>query len=118
MADAVYHFDHAKVQRAIEVAQQPYRDRDLRAVSEISTAQPPNLRLNVACISVVSQGNEVCLELPLGLGQVCLPIDLPDGTAAQACLSICTIWGIPTGVCVRVTVGGIELVGQCFGFGC
>src|SRR5690349_15734982 len=96
---AVYGFQPQAVDRAMELARTPYRNRDLRAATNIAGAQPPNLRVHAACISVVSQGNEVCLDLPLGLGQVCLPINLPDGEVAQACLDICTTFGIPTGVC-------------------
>jgi hypothetical protein len=62
------------------------------------------------------RNGKVCLSLPLGLGSICLPIPLhiPDGTAASACLSIRTVWGFPTGVCVSVSALGNEIVRKCF----
>jgi hypothetical protein len=117
---AEYYFDDGAVNRALEAARQPYEGRDLRAVSEIDLTQPPQLRIRAQCISVVSEDHKVCLTLPFKLGRVCLPLpfDLPDGTAARACISICTFLGVPSGACVRVTVGGEEVVEQCFGFSC
>jgi hypothetical protein len=113
-------FDDEAVSRAIEAAGRRWEGKDLRTITEIPTTENPDLSIRAQCISVTSGNNEVCLRLPLGLGNVCLPIpfDLPDGTAASACLYICTRWGIPMGVRVRVTAGGIELVEQSFGFGC
>jgi hypothetical protein len=69
------------------------------------------------CISVTVTNNKVCLNLPLGIGSVCLPIpfNIPNGTAAQACLTICTTWGIPTGVKVTVSVAGVTIVSKVFG---
>jgi hypothetical protein len=118
---AEYSFDDDAISRTIERAQQRYAGRDFRAAPDLSDPQSGTLRLRAQCISVVSGDNEVCLRLPLGLGKVCLPLpfDLPDGTAAQACLSICHgPFNIPTGVCVTVRVGGVEVVEQCFGFSC
>jgi hypothetical protein len=44
---------------------------------------------------------QTCLNLPLGIGKVCLPVpsSVPNGTAAEACIGICTTWKIPT--CIR-----------------
>lgn len=69
------------------------------------------------CVSVTVEGNKVCLNLPLGIGKVCIPIPIsfPNGTAAQACLSICTTWGIPTGVKVTVSILGQVVVQKSFG---
>lgn len=69
------------------------------------------------CISVTVSGGKICVNLPLGIGTVCIPIPIsfPDGTAAQACLSICTTWGIPTGVKVTVSVLGQTIVEKSFG---
>ena len=71
------------------------------------------------CATVTVSGGRVCLNLPLGIGQVCIPIPIsfPDGTVAKACLSICSTWGIPTGVQVTVSVagqtGGRQSLGRC-----
>jgi hypothetical protein len=69
------------------------------------------------CISVTVNNNQICLNLPLGIGSVCLPIpiSIPNGTAAQACLSICTTFGIPTGVSVTVSVAGQVIISKSFG---
>jgi len=113
-----YSFSEEAVSRALEAARKPYEGRDLRA--DIPTSQSPSLRSIGDCVDLTSGASEVCLRLPLGLGRHCisLPFDLPDGVAAQACLYICTTWGIPTGVSVRVTVGGFTVADQSFGWGC
>lgn len=66
---------------------------------------------------MVVDGGKICLELPLGLGRFCFPIPpvFPNGTAAQACLSICTTWGIPTGVRVTVSIAGNVILEKTFG---
>lgn len=118
---AEYHsFSEEAVSKALETARRPFEGADMRSMTEISSSQNPNLRVLAECISVTSGNREVCLNLPLGLGNVCipLPIDLPDGTAAQVCLHICTTWGIPTGVKVEISVGGMKVVEQSFGWGC
>jgi hypothetical protein len=112
-------FDDEAISRVLEVAKRPHQETDLRAITEISPAVRP-LSLNAACISIVTSNNQVCLNLPLGLGSVCIPIpfNIPDGTVVQACLDICTFWGIPTGACLRISFEGQQIVSQCFGFGC
>ena len=73
--------------------------------------------VNAECISVTVQNHQVCLNLPLGIGSICLPIpiSIPDGTAAQACLDICTTWGFPTGVRVTVSALGHVIIEKSFG---
>jgi hypothetical protein len=115
-----YHsFSDEAVSSALEAARRPHEGRDLRAVTEISSSESP-MRILAECISITVNNHQVCLNLPLGLGSACLPVpaNIPSGTAAQACLRICTIFGIATGVCVQVIVGGVVIVEQCFGFGC
>lgn len=69
------------------------------------------------CISVSVANHKICLNLPLGIGKVCLPlpINVPNGKAAKACLTICTRFGIPTGVKVTVSVAGVTIVSKKFG---
>ena len=112
-----YRFNEGAISKALDAAAKPFGERNR---SQIDTSQNPNLRTIGDCIDLRSGESEVCLDLPLGLGDVCLPLpfDLPDGVAAQACLYICTTWGFPTGVSVRVTVGGFTVVEQSFGWGC
>jgi hypothetical protein len=114
--DEYYSFDDEAVSSALEAARQPYEATDLQAIAEISS-ESGELSVLAQCISVTVRNRRVCLNLPLGLPRVCIPIpvNIKDGTAAQACLSICTFWGIPTGACVRVVVGGVVVVKRCFG---
>ncbi|MDT0353608.1 hypothetical protein [Pseudonocardia charpentierae] len=110
-------FDDEAVSKTLEAARQPYEGTDLTAVTEISPAVSAGLELRAQCITVTSGNHRVCVNLPLGLGRACLPLpfDLPDGTAVQACLSIRTgPFGIPTGVCVTLFVGGEQIVRKCF----
>ena len=93
-----------------------FEGRDLRAVSDVSALDGGELELRAACISIDSRNNKVCLKLPLGIGQVCIPVpfDIPDGSVVRACLSIRTKWGIPTGVCVKLYVAGEKIASKCF----
>ena len=111
-------FNEEKIQQALEAAS---RHNDTVGVKTAGDA--PNLLAGgeyaalAQCISVTVGDHKVCLNLPFGIGSVCipLPISVPEGTAAQACLSICTTWGIPTGVKVTVSVGGVTVVTKSFG---
>lgn len=75
------------------------------------------LCLLAECISVKVEDNKVCLELPLNLGKECIPIpvEIPNGTVASACLHVCTTWGIPTGVRVIVAVAGAVVAEMTWG---
>jgi hypothetical protein len=110
-----YSFDEKTVQEAVESAKQHFSSFTVEEFSA-STADAA-LSISGGCISVVTQNNKVCVKLPLGFGQHCLPlpVHIPNGTAAQACLTICTTWGFPTGVKVSVIVASITVVSQAFG---
>jgi hypothetical protein len=113
-----YHsFDEEAITRTLEAARAPHEGRDLREMTQVAVTERGELELRAACISITSGNHRVCLNLPLGLGQVCIPLpfDLPDGTAVRACLSIRTgIFGIPTGVCVSLSVAGEQIARRCF----
>jgi hypothetical protein len=115
--DEEFHaFDDAAVTATLEAARETFGAGDVREITEISPTNSGELELRAQCLSIESANRRVCLKLPLGLGRVCIPLpfDLPDGTAVQACVSIRTIWpGIPTGVCVRITAAGQQLVKRC-----
>ena len=112
-------FDDKAVSEALEAAREPYQGQDLMALGADSAIRQSSGELHVLaqCIGVSVQERRVCLNLPLGFGSACLPIpiNIPDGTAAQACLGICTTWGFPTGLRVSVIVAGISIVSQTFG---
>lgn len=80
-------------------------------------AQAAGVGASDECVSVLinSQG-QVCLSIPI-IGNVCIPVStpLPAGTAASACISLCTTWGIPTGACVSVSALGQQIARECFG---
>lgn len=111
-------FDKDKVQQALDAA---------ASHNELFNATAGGASLNLLaggeysvlaqCISVTVNDGKVCLNLPLGIGSVCIPIpvSIPNGTAAEACLDICTTWGIPTGVKVTVSALGHVIVTKTFG---
>jgi hypothetical protein len=113
--DQYHEIDDAAVSATLEVARQEFEGRDMQRESEVSVADSGELELRAACLSLVSANRKVCLKLPLGIGNVCIPLpfDVRDGTAVQACVGIRTKWGIPTGVCVRILLGGEQLVKKC-----
>lgn len=111
-------FDEEKIRNVLEAA-----NRQKEMAGLMAEDGRPNMLAGgeysalAECIKVVVKDHKVCLDLPLGIGSVCIPIpiSIPEGEAAQACLSICTTWGIPTGVKVTVSVGGITIVSKTFG---
>jgi hypothetical protein len=113
--DEYHEIDDAAVSATLEAARQQFQGRDLQAATEISPVDSGELELRAACLEVVSANRRVCLKLPLGIGNACIPLpfDLPDGTAVQACVSIRSTFGIPTGVCVRIVLAGQQLVKKC-----
>ncbi|BDA86694.1 hypothetical protein Sa4125_42360 [Aureimonas sp. SA4125] len=117
MAEQYPSFSSESIEGALEAARRDHEGQDLKSLG--MKGLPPSSELSVLaqCISVTVSNNKVCLNLPLGIGSVCLPIPIsfPNGTVAQACLSICTTWGLPTGVKVSVIVAGITIVQQTFG---
>ncbi|MEP2703489.1 MAG: hypothetical protein ABJQ71_08640 [Roseibium sp.] len=116
---ATFHeFDQKAIDAALEAARNHYEQDGLKeqAVRQVQS-EDGHLRLAAACISVTVEDGKICLNLPLGIGKVCLPIPsiFPNGTAAEACLHICTTWGIPTGVKVTVSIAGKVIVEKSFG---
>jgi hypothetical protein len=116
---STYHsFDEKGIQETLDTARNHFADMDvssLGATSDLSSNG--HMLLHSQCIAVTVEKGKVCLSLPLGFGKVCLPIPIkfPDGTAAQACLKICTTWGVPTGIKVSVEIAGITVVSQTYG---
>jgi hypothetical protein len=117
----VYEFDAAAIQGALEAAREAAAEQ-VQIASEDPTAldltagQASEVTIQAACISVTVRNRRVCVSLPFGFGQACLPIPISigDGTSARACLDVRTFFGIPTGVCVSVHAGGSQIVRRCF----
>jgi hypothetical protein len=110
-----YEFSDEAVQAAVDAAKANFNKVSLNEFNANSAS--PEISFGVECISVTTSGDQVCLQLPLGFGQYCftLPITVPSGTVGEACLSICTTWGIPTGVRVTITFAGVQVINQSFG---
>jgi hypothetical protein len=111
-----YSFNATTIKEAIESVKSDVSTLSVENVSA-SAVEDPHVENFGGCISVVIKNHKVCLKLPLGLGNVCLPIpiSIKDGTAAQACLTICTFFGVPTGVRVRIVVAGNTIISKKFG---
>lgn len=116
---ATYHsFDEKAVASALEAARNHYDPAELAAKgAKADLADDGHLRIAAQCISVTVENGKICLNLPLGIGKVCVPIPsiIPNGTAAEACLSFCTKFGIPVGVRVTVSVAGKVIITKSFG---
>lgn len=116
---ATYHeFNSSEVQALIDTASK--HQKAMTGVLENPSAaqfHASPMKLGETCISVTVENGNVCLNLPIVDQKICLPIPniIPNGTAAQACLKICTTFGFPTGVCVTVSALGKTVVQQCFG---
>lgn len=115
---ATYHsFDEKAVASALEAARNQYNPAELAAKgAKADLADDGHLRIGAQCISVTVEDGKICLNLPI-VGKHCLPIPsiIPNGTAAEACLSFCTKFGIPVGVRVTVSVAGNVIITKSFG---
>ncbi len=115
---AAYDFDQKQIQSALDAAAHHAKAANLTSVGPTTDVSGGGaLVLAGGCISVTVNNGQICVNLPLGFGSICLPIPavFPSGTAAQACLDICTTWGIPTGVKVTVSIAGHVVVSKSFG---
>ena len=124
MADETYHeFDEQAVTEAIATARAAHQETTGAPMSEAASApvsladSDGALEIAAQCITVTVANKKICVKLPLGIGQICVPVPgfVPNGQAAQACIAICTTFGIPTGVRLTVTVGGQTIVRKTFG---
>lgn len=85
-------------------------------VSKSGGMQEGTMQIMAQCISVTTANRKICISLPV-VGKQCLtvPVNIPNGTVGKACLSICTKFGIPTGVTVSVTIAGVTVIKKSFG---
>ncbi|GAB3787485.1 hypothetical protein GCM10028818_52550 [Spirosoma horti] len=118
-----YSFSEEAVTDAIKSAQATHSDATASTkgiafdMSKGGSMQDGPLSIAAQCISVTTANHKICINLPLGIGKRCftLPVNVPNGTVGKACLSICTTFGIPTGVRVTVVIGGVTVISQSFG---
>ncbi len=117
MADLPSYSEEA-VQSAIDSARSFYAEKpsNLKASTIKVGSDDGHVSTLAECISVTIKDGKACLNLPLGFGSVCIPVpNIYNGKVASACLSICTTWGIPTGVRVTVAIAGVTIVSKTFG---
>lgn len=118
-----YSFSEDAIKNAIEAAKATHSEStaDVQEVgfnlSKGGNMFAGSMLIAAQCISIKTANHKICISLPLGIGKRCftLPINIPNGSVGSACLSICTTWGIPTGIRVTVTIGGITVISQSFG---
>ncbi len=110
-------FDNEAIEAALEAAGRHSDVFSVKASPNSDLSDTGEFEIHAQCIKVTVEDHKVCLSLPLGIGKVCLPIpvNIPNGTAAEACIKICTTLGIPTGVKVYVKVAGVTIISKKFG---
>jgi hypothetical protein len=111
-------FSEERVQQAIETAQRHSAELQANKSGMQIGADDGSLKVAAECISVTVNNGQICLNLPI-VGSKCLPVPpwVPNGTAAQACIAICTKW-IPCGVELTVSVAGQVIIQKNFGCSC
>lgn len=123
MADEQYHdFDEQAVTESMAAVQEHGGGAGgMEAASaggpQVNMAETGEMFVAAQCVSITVQNNQVCLNLPLGIGKVCLPIPkwIPNGAKLEACIGLCYTWKIPTGVKVTVTFNGKVIVQKSWG---
>lgn len=109
-------FSDEAVKSALDAAKKDAETAIKNAETQIST-DPGQFTAHAECVTATVENGQICIDLPLGLGHKCIsiPTKFGDGTKAQACLDICTKFGVPTGVKVYVTIDGITVAQKTFG---
>ena len=118
-----YSFDEEAIADAIKSAQTTHSDATANTkgvafdMSKGRGMQDGPLSIAAQCISVTTANRKICINLPLGIGKRCftVPVNIPNGTVGKACISICSIFGIPTGFRVTVVIAGVTIISQSFG---
>ena len=111
-------FDEKLIEAALEAAQ---RHNDLSGFSSIHPGMEVHaggeFSVSGGCISVTVKDHKVCIELPLGFRKYCLPVPnwIPNGSELRACIDICTTWGVPTGLKLKVSFDGSVIFTKTFG---
>lgn len=118
---ATHAFSEEKAQTVLDTFKAHHEMLTARSNSAngVDLAASGEFSVRSECIGVTVENHQICLQLPLGFGSICLPIPtpFPDGTAAQACLDICTPYWVPTGVKITISIAGqvilTKVIGKC-----
>ncbi|MEA2162800.1 MAG: hypothetical protein QOK37_927 [Thermoanaerobaculia bacterium] len=115
--DQVHAFDEEAVNQALDAAREAGDPAQLTAFhAGGGFTDSGRIAISPQCVKVTVANHKVCVSIPK-LGTHCLPIPIgvPNGTVGEACLTICTHFGIPTGAKVSVSVAGHVVVSKTFG---
>jgi hypothetical protein len=113
-------FDSEIISQSLAAAQQHSDSLRAELSPDALDLSDGALTIGAQCISITVKNHQVCINLPFGIGSKCLPVPswVPEGSAVQACLHICTKWGIPCGVEVTVSIAGKLIIKKGFGCSC
>jgi hypothetical protein len=104
-------FDEKKIQNAIDAG------KDTHGLVQQNT-NVGDFSITAECIDVVVEKNQVCVELPFGLGTYCFsaPIHIPNGTSLKACLKVLFKGPFPSGIELTLSFDGIVIFSKKFEF--
>lgn len=115
---ATYSFSETAINHAIEAAKHTHEEQQISTKDTSTNLYHIGCMLvSAECMKVKVENHKVCIKLPLKLGKHCfiLPASIPDGSVGKACLTICTHFGVPTGVKVTIYIDQVIVVSQSFG---
>ena len=81
------------------------------AAAKIKFPDSGQMSMTAQCITVTVKNSKVCLNVPFA-GSICIGVPkwVPNGKAVAACASVCTRFGVPTGVTVTLSIGGQQIL--------
>ncbi len=114
---ATYSFNEKAIASAVEAAQRSHQESQENSVANLQVNHGNCMLVGAECIDVTVENHKVCVNLPLGFGKHCfsIPTSIADGASGKACISLCTTWGVPTGVRITITILGVTVISQSFG---
>lgn len=110
-------FDQAKVDAAMAAIKAHASADGLNASADDGFAHAAAGEFSVfaGCVTVTIDNGQVCLRLPDPFGSICIPIPGGFSGQAQACLDICSTFGIPHGVKITISINGQVIVTKVVG---
>ena len=110
-------YDQGKVDAAIAAVKAHTSAEGLTANADggFGHAVAGEFSVSAGCIGVSINDGQVCLSLPDPFGSICIPVPGGFSGQAQACLDICSTFGIPHGVKITISVNGQVIVTKVVG---